>query len=58
MQEKKASLAYSYNDGLYINLTSRCPTACTFCIKYTWKYQYRGHTQHDSNNGWYKPEDL
>lgn len=37
------SLVYRYQDGLYVNLTSKCPTACTFCIKFSWEYQYRGH---------------
>jgi len=27
---------------LYVNLTSRCPTACAFCIKFSWDYLYRG----------------
>jgi TatD DNase family protein len=33
---------YPYQNNLYINLTSRCPTACRFCVKFTWEYQYRG----------------
>lgn len=42
--EKPApSLVYTYQGGLYVNLTSRCPTACRFCIKFSWDYQYRGH---------------
>jgi TatD family-associated radical SAM protein len=36
------SLVYTYQDALYVNLTSRCPTACRFCIKFSWDYQYRG----------------
>jgi TatD DNase family protein len=39
---KEIALAYRYGDGLYINLTSRCPTACKFCIKFSWEYMYRG----------------
>ena len=23
-------------------MTSRCPTACVFCIKFSWEYQYHG----------------
>ncbi len=34
---------YAYKNGLYVNLTSQCPTACTFCIKFSWKHQYRSH---------------
>jgi TatD DNase family protein len=37
------SLVYEYDGGLYVNLTSRCPTACAFCIKFSWDYKYRGH---------------
>jgi TatD DNase family protein len=37
------SLAYTYQNGRYINLTSRCPTACAFCIKFSWDYLYRGN---------------
>ena len=42
-KETTPSLVYRYQDGLYVNLTSRCPTACRFCIKFSWEYQYRGH---------------
>lgn len=28
-----SSVIYDYCDGLYINMTNRCPTACEFCIK-------------------------
>ncbi len=37
------SLAYVYQGSLYLNITAKCPTACTFCIKFSWDYQYRGH---------------
>jgi TatD family-associated radical SAM protein len=40
---ERPSLAYPYKDGLYLNITSRCPTACVFCIKFSWKYRYRGY---------------
>lgn len=39
----KETLAYRYQDALYLNVTSRCPTACEFCIKFSWNYQYRGN---------------
>src|SRR5437870_3788448 len=35
-------ISYVYQNGLYINSTSRCPSACKFCIKFSWDYQYRG----------------
>lgn len=37
------AFVYRYQDGLYVNLTNRCPTACAFCIKFTWKMKYRGY---------------
>jgi len=40
---KQPSLSYKYKDALYLNITSRCPTACKFCIKFSWNYQYRGN---------------
>ena len=43
MQAVKPELTYRHQDGLYINLTNYCPTACKFCIKFTWKMKYRGH---------------
>jgi TatD DNase family protein len=38
----KPSAVYRYKAGIYVNLTNRCPTACVFCIKNTWKMAYRG----------------
>ncbi|HAH32280.1 MAG TPA: radical SAM protein [Elusimicrobia bacterium] len=38
----KPSIVYRYGNGLYVNLTNRCPTACVFCIKTKWKMDYRG----------------
>lgn len=43
VESKARTLAYRYKDGLYINLTNKCPTACRFCIKFTWKMRYRGY---------------
>lgn len=37
------SIGYVYKDGLYLNTTSRCPSACRFCIKFSWEYKYRGY---------------
>ncbi|MCS7185188.1 MAG: TatD family nuclease-associated radical SAM protein [bacterium] len=39
----KTTLTYKYKDNLYINLTSKCPTACSFCIKFSWKGEYRNY---------------
>lgn len=40
---KASTLAYRYRKGIYINLTSRCPTSCVFCIKIEWEGRYRGY---------------
>lgn len=40
--DKKQVYVYEYDGGLYVNLTSRCPTACEFCVKFSWDYMYRG----------------
>ena len=37
------SIVYPYQDGLYVNLTNRCPVSCSFCVKSAWKWSYRGH---------------
>lgn len=42
METPKPVIVYRYNKGLYVNLTNRCPTACSFCVKNTWKMDYRG----------------
>lgn len=36
------ALAYRFRGGLYLNLTNRCPTACSFCVKRAWNWSYRG----------------
>lgn len=33
---------YEHRDGLYLNITNRCPTACSFCIKKDWGWQFHG----------------
>lgn len=34
---------YRYHDSFYVNLTNRCPNACSFCIKQKWAMKFRGH---------------
>jgi len=41
-QGAKPALVYRYKDGLYLNITNRCPTACSFCVKRAWRWGYRG----------------
>ena len=33
--KKEMTIVYDVHDGLYINLTNRCPCACTFCLRQT-----------------------
>lgn len=33
--EKKMCILYKVHDNLYVNLTNRCPYACTFCLRQT-----------------------
>jgi len=36
-------IVYSYKNSLYINLTNKCPCACSYCIKRKWDWKFRGH---------------
>lgn len=33
--ERKMTILYEVHEGLYVNLTNRCPCACTFCLRQT-----------------------
>ncbi|HEY8465073.1 MAG TPA: TatD family nuclease-associated radical SAM protein [Bacillota bacterium] len=35
MHGKEMVIAYPLNQGLYLNITNRCPNACLFCIRQT-----------------------
>ncbi len=35
MSERKEEILYKVHDNLYVNLTNRCPCACTFCLRQT-----------------------
>ena len=37
---------YEHGDGLYLNITNRCPVACTFCVKTQWDWQFHGQNLH------------
>ena len=37
------TVVYRFKNGLYINLTNRCPNLCAFCIKTKWHMQFDGH---------------
>ena len=42
MDASKPAIVYRFKNGLYINLTNRCPTACVFCVKNSWKMDFHG----------------
>jgi TatD family-associated radical SAM protein len=33
---------YEHREGLYLNITNRCPVACAFCVKKDWGWQFHG----------------
>ncbi len=33
MADKKEEILYKVHDNLYVNLTNKCPCACTFCLR-------------------------
>ena len=37
------TIVYRFKNGLYINLTNRCPNLCVFCIKTKWHMHFDGH---------------
>lgn len=37
------AIVYRFQDGVYINLTNRCPNLCMFCIKTKWKMNFHGN---------------
>lgn len=46
--ERKMTIFYRVHDNLYVNLTNKCPCACTFCLRQT-----RDHME-DSDLLWLK----
>ena len=43
MNTTAAKIVYRLGNGVYINLTNRCPNLCTFCIKTKWKMDFHGN---------------
>jgi len=37
------AIVYRFGQGVYINLTNRCPNLCVFCIKTKWKMDFHGN---------------
>lgn len=36
-------IVYRFGDGVYVNLTNRCPNLCAFCIKTKWQMDFHGN---------------
>jgi len=49
---KERTIVYRHGNGLYVNLTNRCPNFCVFCVRNAWKMDYHGH---DLNLGGAEP---
>ncbi|MFH2070931.1 MAG: TatD family nuclease-associated radical SAM protein [Elusimicrobiota bacterium] len=39
----KQDICYKYKNNLYLNITNRCTMRCPYCIKYRWRWKYRGY---------------
>ena len=37
------AIVYRFQNGVYINLTNRCPNLCMFCVKTKWKMNFHGN---------------
>ena len=44
------AVIYRFGQGVYINLTNRCPNLCTFCIKTKWHMDFHGNNLDLSGN--------
>lgn len=47
---KKMTILYTIKDGLYVNLTNKCPCNCTFCLR------QEGDGAHGSDSLWLEHE--
>lgn len=43
MTDTAPKIVYRFGNGVYINLTNRCPNLCCFCIKTKWKMDFHGN---------------
>ena len=43
MPENCATIVYRFENGVYLNITNRCPNLCKFCIKTKWKMNFHGN---------------
>lgn len=50
MTTQPPQIVYRFGDGVYINLTNRCPNLCTFCIKTKWHMDFHGNNLNLAGN--------
>lgn len=50
MSTNQPKTVYRFGNGVYINLTNRCPNLCVFCIKTKWKMDFHGNNLNLQNN--------
>lgn len=50
VKQESPKIAYRFGDGVYLNLTNRCPNLCTFCIKTKWKMDFHGNNLNLTGN--------
>ena len=43
MSDSPAKIVYRFGNGVYLNITNRCPNLCAFCIKTKWNMDFRGN---------------
>jgi len=50
MTNTAPKIVYRFKDGVYINLTNRCPNLCAFCIKTKWQMDFHGNNLNLAGN--------
>ncbi len=50
MENTPAKIVYRFGEGVYLNITNRCPNLCAFCIKTKWKMDFHGNNLNLSGN--------
>lgn len=42
-KQETPKTVYRFGDGVYLNITNRCPNLCAFCIKTKWRMDFHGN---------------
>jgi TatD family-associated radical SAM protein len=43
MPDSSIKMVYRFENGVYLNITNRCPNLCAFCIKTKWQMDFHGN---------------